>query len=125
MKEVNVLGGHLRLEERVPALTGAGGDGTGVLARTNQRLLFLFGGLLRRQFLEVDWNRAKAVTYDQSTRIFAVHTTKPTRRAVPAMAVRVGNLVDAQVVARAAGASSAAPRLDVVRRLIGEPVSPR
>lgn len=114
MKEVNLLGGHLNPEERVLALTGAQGEGSGVLACTNHRLLFLFVGLVRRQFLQVDWNRAKAVTYDRTSRVFAVYTTKPTRRAVPAMAVRVHNLADAQAVAQAAQAASAAPRLDVL-----------
>ncbi|ROP36457.1 hypothetical protein [Saccharothrix texasensis] len=40
--------------------------------------------------------------------------TKPTKRAVPAMAVRVHNLADAQAVAQAAQSASAAPRLDVL-----------
>ena len=86
MKEVNLLGGYLGPEERVLALTSAQGEGLGVLACTNQRLLFLF----------------------------AVYTTKPTKRATPAMAVRVGNPADAQAVVQAAQAASAAPRLDVV-----------
>ena len=114
MKEVNLLDGYLGQEERVLALTGARGEGTGVLACTDQRLLFLFDGLVRRQFLHVHWNQAKGVTYDQNTMIFAVYTVKPTKRAVPALAVRVGNLSDAQAVAHAAQNASAAPRLDIV-----------
>jgi len=114
MKEVNLLGGYLGAEERVVALTGAHGEGLGVLACTNQRLLFLFVGLVRKQFLQVNWNQAKGVVYDRSTKVFAVYTTKPTKRAVPAMAVRVGNLADAQALAQAAQSASAAPRLDVV-----------
>ncbi|MFD9740455.1 DUF2510 domain-containing protein [Umezawaea sp. NPDC059074] len=114
MKEVNLLGGYLGPEERVLALTGAQGEGIGVLACTDQRLLFLFVGLVRRQFLQVSWNQAKGVVYHQATRTFAVYTTKPTKRAVPAMAVRVGNLADAQAVAHAAQYASAAPRLDIV-----------
>lgn len=114
MKEVNLLGGYLGHEERVLALTGAQGEGVGVLACTNQRLFFLFVGLLRRQILQVNWNQAKHVVYDRSTKVFAVYTTKPTKRAVPAMAVRVNNLADAQAVAQAAQAASAAPRLDIV-----------
>ncbi|GAA2826079.1 DUF2510 domain-containing protein [Crossiella cryophila] len=113
MKEVNLLGEHLRREERVLALTGAHGEGHGVLACTNQRLLFLFVGLVRRQFAEVNWNQAKAVVYDRASRTFAVYTTRPTKRAVPAIAVRVANLADAQAVAHAAESASAAPRLDV------------
>jgi hypothetical protein len=114
MKEVNRLGGYLNPEERVLALTSAQGEGWGVLACTNHRLLFLFDGLVRRQFLQVDWNQAKGVVYDRSTKTFAVYTTKPTKRAVPAMSVRVPNLADAQTVAQAAQAASAAPRLDVI-----------
>jgi hypothetical protein len=114
MKEVNLLGGYLRPEERVLALTGAQGEGSGVLACTNHRLLFLFVGLVRKQVLQVDWNQAKGVTYDRASKVFAVYTTKPTKRAVPAMAVRVPNLADAQAVAQAAQAASAAPRLDVL-----------
>ena len=114
MKEVNLLGGYLGPEERVLALTSAQGEGLGVLACTNQRLLFLFVGLVRKQLLQVNWNQTKGVVYDRSTRVFAVYTTKPTKRATPAMAVRVGNLADAQAVVQAAQAASAAPRLDVV-----------
>lgn len=114
MKEVNLLGGYLGPEERVLALTGAQGEGLGVLACTNQRLLFLFVGLIRKQFLQVNWNQTKGVVYDRSTKVFAVYTTKPTKRATPAMAVWVGSLTDAQAVVQAAQAASAAPRLDVV-----------
>jgi hypothetical protein len=49
MKEVNLLAGYLRPEERVLALTGAQGEGFGVLACTSQRLLFLFVGIVRKQ----------------------------------------------------------------------------
>ena len=77
-------------------------------------LLFLFVGVLSKQFLQVSWNQAKAVIYDRTSRMFLVYATKPTRRAVPVFAVRVGNLADAQAVAQAAQAASAAPRLDVV-----------
>ncbi|MEV6230011.1 hypothetical protein AB0L88_19335 [Saccharopolyspora shandongensis] len=114
MKEINLLPGYLRPEERVLALASAQGEGFGVLACTNQRLIFLFVGLLRRQFLDTNWNEAKAIRYDQSTRTFAVYTAKPTKRAVPAMAVRVASLEDARVVAHAAQTASAAPRLDIV-----------
>ncbi|MFD4636808.1 DUF2510 domain-containing protein [Lentzea sp. NPDC058436] len=114
MKEVNLLGGYLGADEQVLALTGAAGEGQGVLVCTNQRLLFLFVGVLRKQFLQIGWNQAKAVIYDRSTRMFLVYVTKPTKRAVPAFAVRVGNLSDAQMVAQAAQAASAAPRLDIV-----------
>ncbi|MDT7729645.1 MAG: hypothetical protein QOI21_6221 [Actinomycetota bacterium] len=68
IKEVNLLGGYLGAEERVVALTGAHGEGLGVLACTNQRLLFLYVGLVRKQFLQVNWNEAKGVVYDRSTR---------------------------------------------------------
>ncbi|QWF82494.1 DUF2510 domain-containing protein [Amycolatopsis sp. CA-230715] len=114
MKEVNLLAGHLRPEEHVLALTGAQGEGQGVLACTNQRLLFLFVGIIRRQFLQVEWNQARAVIYNGGTKQFAVYTTRPTKRAVPAMAVRVNNVKDAQVVANAAVEASAAPRLDII-----------
>lgn len=114
MKEVNLLGGYLGAEERVLALTGAAGEGQGVLVCTNQRLLFLFVGVIRKQFIQIGWNQAKAVIYDRASRMFLVYVTKPTKRAVPAFAVRVGNLSDAQLVAQAAQAASAAPRLDVV-----------
>jgi hypothetical protein len=114
MKEVNLLGGYLGAEERVLALTGAQGEGFGVLACTNQRLLFLFVGLVRKQFLHVNWNQAQGVVYNRLTKTFAVYTTKPTKRAVPAMVVRVNNIVDAEAIAHAAEAASSAPRLDVV-----------
>ncbi|CCH34830.1 DUF2510 domain-containing protein [Actinosynnema sp. NPDC047251] len=114
MKEVHLLAGHLRPEERVLALTAAQGEGFGVLACTDRRLLFLFVGVLRRQFVEVDWNQAKGVFYDRASKAFTVYTTKPTKRAVPAMSVRVGRVEDAQAVAHAAQAASAAPRLDIV-----------
>jgi hypothetical protein len=71
-------------------------------------------GILRKQFLQVNWNQAKAVIYTQSTKVFAVYTTKPTKRATPAMVVRVANLTDAQALAQAAQVASTAPRLDVI-----------
>ncbi|MEU4801867.1 DUF2510 domain-containing protein [Actinosynnema sp. NPDC023587] len=114
MKEVNLLGGYLRPEERVLALTAAQGEGFGVLACTDRRLLFLFVGVVRRQFAEVDWNRAKGVFYDRTSKAFTVYTTKPTRKAQPALVVRVARVEDAQAVAHAAQMASAAPRLDVV-----------
>ncbi|MFD4668241.1 DUF2510 domain-containing protein [Lentzea sp. NPDC058450] len=114
MKEINLLGDHLSSEERVLALTGAAGEGQGVLVCTNQRLLFLFVGLIRKQFLHVGWNQAKAVVYDRASRMFSVYVTKPTKRAVPAFSVRVANLGDAQMVVQAAQSASTAPRLDIV-----------
>jgi hypothetical protein len=114
MKEVNQLAGYLRPEERVLALTGAQGEGQGVLACTNQRILFLFVGLVRRQFLQADWNQTKAVIYNRHTKHFAVYTIRPTKRAVPAMAVRVNNVTDAHAVVDSAVDASAAPRLDIV-----------
>lgn len=113
-KEIDLLGNYLKSEERVLALTGATGNGVGVLACTDRRLLFLFVGLLDKQFIEVNWNEARAINYDQSTRFFAVYTTKPTKRAVPALKVRVYDLKDAETVAYAAQEAAAAPRLDVV-----------
>jgi hypothetical protein len=44
---IKEVGGYLGPEERVVALTGAHGEGLGVLACTNQRLLFFFVGLVR------------------------------------------------------------------------------
>ncbi|GAB3872703.1 hypothetical protein ACFQ1S_08705 [Kibdelosporangium lantanae] len=114
MKEVNLLGDYLQSEEHVLALCAAQGEGSGVLVCTNRRLVFLFVGLIRKQLLEVNWNQARNVVYNRPTRTFAVYTTKITRRAVPAMAIRVNNLADAQAIANAAQAASAAPRLDVV-----------
>lgn len=114
MKEVNLLAGYLHPEERVLALTGAQGEGFGVLACTSQRLLFLFIGIVRKQVLEVDWNQANAAIYNRSTKFLAVYTTRPTKRAVPAMAVRVNNAADAHAIVDAAEAASAAPRLDVM-----------
>src|SRR5215207_7769445 len=114
MKEIHQLGNYLGPEEHVLALTGAQGDGLGVLACTNHRLLFLFAGLIRHQFLEVSWNQAKAIIYNQTTKTFAVYTSKPTKRAVPTMAVRVANLTDAQTIAETARTAAAAPRLDIM-----------
>ena len=114
MKEVNALEARLGREEHVIALTGAHGDGLGVLACTNHRLLFLFVGLIREQFLHVNWNDAKELAYDQSTKSLAVYTTKRTKRAVPAMAIQVANLQDAKTIAKAVQKASAAPRLDII-----------
>ncbi|RSN60708.1 hypothetical protein DMH01_15630 [Amycolatopsis sp. WAC 04182] len=114
MKEVNLLPGYLRPEEQVLALTAAQGEGQGVLACTNRRLLFLFVGVVRRQFLEVDWNQTKHIFYSQATKTFSVYTTKFTKRAIPAFTVRVNNLNDANTIAHAAQSAAAAPRLDVV-----------
>jgi len=114
MKEVNLLGDYLHPDEHVLALCGAHGEGSGVLACTDRRLVFLFVGLVRKQFLEVPWIQAKHVIYTQPTRTFAVFTTKVTRLAVPAMLVRVNNVNDAQTIANAARSASAVPRLDVV-----------
>ena len=96
-KEVRLLEALLRNEETVLAHCGATGDGVGVLACTNQRLLFYFSGLVCHHFLEVDWNAARHVVYDQRSKRLMVYT-------VSADAVRV---------ARAAEAASAAPRLDI------------
>jgi hypothetical protein len=68
MKEVNLLGGYLGPEERVLALTSAQGEGLGVLACTNQRLLFLFVGLVRKQLLQVNGNQAKVSSTPRSRR---------------------------------------------------------
>ncbi|MEJ2855984.1 MULTISPECIES: DUF2510 domain-containing protein [unclassified Saccharothrix] len=113
MKEINLLAGYLHPEERVLALTSAQGEGFGVLVCTDRRLLFLFAGLVRRQFVQADWNQVKGVTYDRTSKAFSVYTTKPTRRAIPAMTVRVARVEDAQAVAQAAQVASQAPRLDV------------
>jgi hypothetical protein len=86
----------------------------GVLACTSQRLPFLFVGIVRKQVLEVDWNQAKAAIYNRSTKVLAVYTTRPTKRAMPAMAVRVNNAADAHAIVDAAEAALAAPRLDVM-----------
>ncbi|MEA5364159.1 hypothetical protein VA596_31815 [Amycolatopsis sp., V23-08] len=48
------------------------------------------------------------------TKTLAVYTTRPTKRAVPAMAVRVANAADAHALVDAAESASAAPRLDIV-----------
>ncbi|KDO12831.1 hypothetical protein DV26_00120 [Amycolatopsis mediterranei] len=79
-----------------------------------QRLLFLFVGIVRKQVLEVDWNQAKAAIYNRATKYLAVYTTRPTKRAIPAVAVRVANVADAHAIVAAAEAASAAPRLDIV-----------
>ncbi|ACU36380.1 DUF2510 domain-containing protein [Actinosynnema mirum] len=113
-KEINLLEGHLEPEERVLALTGAVGEGTGVLVCTDRRLLFLFVGLLRRQFLQVRWNQAREVVYDRSTKLFAVYTVRRTKRAVPALEVTVHGRADAEAVAHAAASAASAPRLDVL-----------
>ncbi|MBP2477775.1 hypothetical protein JOF53_006647 [Crossiella equi] len=113
-KELGLLAGHLEPEERVLALTGAVGEGTGVLACTNLRVLFLFEGLVRRQFVHVRWNDTKSVVYDRRQHTFAVHVRTPARRTLPALSVHVYNLADAQALVHAAQTASAAPRLDVV-----------
>jgi hypothetical protein len=114
MKEIRMLSDHLYPEETVLALAGAAGEGIGVLACTDRRLLFLFAGIIRRQHLEVDWNNAKELYYERSTGNFSVYTKKRTKRAIPIMSVRVPNVHDATAIAQAVEAASAAPRLDVV-----------
>ncbi|WP_229680342.1 DUF2510 domain-containing protein [Saccharopolyspora thermophila] len=114
MTKIALLPDYLQPEERVLALAAAQGDGLGVLACTNRRLLFLFAGLLQRQFRHVDWNTARAVVYNHTTRTFAGYTREPGTRAVPAMVVRIDRVDDAEAVACAARAASAVPRLDVV-----------
>jgi hypothetical protein len=114
MKEVNLLSGYLEPEEQVLALCGAQDEGHGVLACTNHRLLFLFVGLLRKQLLQANWNEAKHIIYNRPTRILAVYSTKLTKHAVPAMAVRVNSEEDANTIAHAARTASSAPRLDIV-----------
>lgn len=113
-KEIRMLTDRLHTEEQVIALASARGDGFGVLACTNHRLLFFFSGLLRQQFLEVSWKDARHVTYNVDTKRFDVYTVRPTRRAVPALSVFVGDRADAVRIAHAAETASAAPRLDIV-----------
>ncbi|GAA3864857.1 hypothetical protein GCM10022243_33890 [Saccharothrix violaceirubra] len=112
MKEIGLLAEYLRPEERVVALAAAQGEGRGVLTCTNQRLLFVFVGMLRRQVLEVGWNQADSVGYDPRTGIFAVYRGKVTRRSVPVFAVTVPNRADVERLYAAARASSAVPRLE-------------
>ncbi|MFC0107344.1 DUF2510 domain-containing protein [Kibdelosporangium aridum] len=114
MKEVNLLGDYLEPEERVLTLCGAHGEGRGVLACTNHRLIFLFVGLIRKQVLQVRWNDVKHVHYTASTRLFAVYNRRPTRRVAPIFWVNVDSIEDAKAIADAAGEAAAAPRLDVV-----------
>ncbi len=113
-KEIRLLEQYLRPEERVVALSAAQGSGMGVLACTNQRLLFVFVGIVNRQFFEIDWNQARNVVYDVRTKVFAVYTGKVTKRAVPAFSVRVPARTDAERISQAAVAASAAPRLDIL-----------
>lgn len=113
-KEISLLESRLDPEERILVLCPAAGDGFGVLACTNRRLLFLFEGLVRRQFLEVDWNQARHVVYDRTTKRFNIYTGRITRRAVPALSVVVSDRNDAVRMADAAEQASAAPRLDIL-----------
>nr|WP_198151203.1 hypothetical protein [Kibdelosporangium sp. MJ126-NF4]CEL12876.1 hypothetical protein [Kibdelosporangium sp. MJ126-NF4]CTQ98561.1 hypothetical protein [Kibdelosporangium sp. MJ126-NF4] len=62
----------------------------------------------------MSWNEAKHIHYGRNTSTFAVYTTKVTRRAVPALVVRVKSIADANTIAQAARTASAAPRLDIV-----------
>lgn len=64
--------------------------------------------------MHVGWNQTKAVHYSQASKVLAVYTTKPTKRAVPSLAVRVQSVNDARTLMHAAQATSAAPRLDIV-----------
>ena len=77
-----------RCREQVLALTGAQGEGQGVLACTNHRVLFLFVGLVRKQFLQVSWNQAKAVVYTRSTKSLRRLHHEADQTCDPAMAVR-------------------------------------
>jgi hypothetical protein len=113
-KEIRLLERHLRPEERVVALTSALSGGWGVLACTNHRMLFLFSGLLTERFVEVDWNQAREISYDVSTKLFEVYTVRRTKRAMPALSVTVADKNDAIRVAEAARQASSAPRLDVI-----------
>lgn len=113
-KEIRLLEQYLRPDEHVVALAAAQGSGMGVLACTNQRLLFVFVGIVNRQFLEINWNQARHVVYDVHTKVFAVYTGKVTKRAIPAFGVRVPARADAERISHAAVAASAAPRLDIM-----------
>jgi len=112
-KETRLLEQYLRPNERVIALASASGDGIGVLACTNMRLLFLFAGIVRRQFVEVDWLHASSVVFDRKSKQFGVYTGRVTKRSLPALQVKVFVADDAIRVARAAEAAAAAPRLDI------------
>lgn len=113
-KEIAQLEAYLVPEERVLALTSATGDGIGVLACTNQRLLFIFVGLLRSQHLAVNWNETREIVYDRSSGQFEVFTVRRTKRATPALSVRVPRQADAERIYRAAQSASAAPRIDMI-----------
>jgi hypothetical protein len=113
-KEIRMLADRLQTEEQVLALARGQGEGFGVLACTNHRLLFFFSGLIRQQFLQVSWKDARHVIYNVDTKRFDVYTVRPTRRAIPALSVLVPDRKDAVRIAQAAEAASAAPRLDIV-----------
>ena len=112
-QEIRELERHLRPEETVLALTPATHQGLGLLGCTNQRLLFLFSGLIRRQLLQVDWDTTRALVYDRPSRELSAYRTDRDPRAAPALTVRVASLDDATALGRAALRASPAPRLEV------------
>jgi hypothetical protein len=113
-KEIRLLTEKLRGEEHVLAIAGATGEGIGVLACTDQRLLFLFQGIIRSQWVEFNWNQIKGLAYDQRSKQFAVFTTKITKRAKPAAQFTNVHPHDADQVSLAVQHAAAAPRLEMV-----------
>jgi len=113
-KEIKLLEQFLRGDEQVAALAGAIGTGTGVLVCTNERLLFLFVGIVNKQVLEVSWNQVRHIVYDRTTKTFATYYNKPSKRNKPWWTVKVPNPNDAIRVARAAEDAANAPRLETV-----------
>jgi hypothetical protein len=112
-KEIRLLVGYLRPEEQVLALAAGNLEGTGVIACTNQRLLFLFKGVVRSKFVELNWNQVKGMAYDLRTSSFLVYTVKVTKRARPAVVFGSVNRKDAEVLAVAVEHAAAAPRIEM------------
>lgn len=113
-KEIKLLADYLEPEETVLALCSAQGQGTGVLACTNTRLIFLFVGLVQRQIVEARWRDARAMRWYTDVHLFEVYNVaRVTKKSVPILSVKVDNVDDVERVASAAIRASDAPRIEI------------
>ena len=88
-KELRLLPRKLRTEESVEVVVVGLGSGFGALTTTNRRILFYFEGMVRSQFVDVEFDAVREVHYEESTKHVEVYTVRRTKRATPALQVVV------------------------------------